>query len=122
MSGLFTDWLELPIRKRRKSGTRKWLRDPMTASMRAPMPGKYVEVYTYMTARLMKRQGKELPDFMAEKLERGLTQYEEYTLENIKSDIYRARGGEIDTPLLNVMRSFKKENERKKDDPHLSLF
>ncbi len=89
----------------------------MTASMRAPMPGEYVEVYTYLTARLMKRQGKELPDFMAEKLERGLTQYEEYTLNNIRGDIYRARGGEIDTPLLNVMRSFKKEIERKKDAP-----
>ena len=94
----------------------------MTASMRAPMPGEYVEVYIYLTARLMKRQGKELPNFMAEKLERGLTQYEEYTLENIKGDIYRARGGEIDTPLLNVMRSFKKEIGRKKDDPQLSSF
>ena len=93
----------------------------MTASMRAPMPGEYVEVYIYLTARLMKRQGKELPDFMAEKLERGLTKYEEYTLENIRSDIYRARGGEIDTPLLNAMRAFKKEIERKKDDPQLSL-
>ena len=91
----------------------------MTASMRAPMPGEYVEVYIYLTARLMKRQGKELPDFMAEKLERGLTQYEEYTLKDLKSDIYRKRGGEIDTPLLNVMRAFKKEVERKKDAPSL---
>ncbi|MCE5249405.1 hypothetical protein LLG96_04210 [bacterium] len=39
----------------------------MTASMRAPMPGEYAEVYVYLTARLMKRQGTELPDFMAEK-------------------------------------------------------
>jgi len=94
----------------------------MTASMRAPMPSEYVEVYTYLTARLMKKRGTELPDFMADKLERGLTQYEEYTLENIKGDIYRARGGEIDTPLLNVMRAFKKEIERKKNEPQLSLF
>ena len=94
----------------------------MTASMRAPIPSEYVEIYTYLTARLMERQGKELPDFMAEKLERGLTQYEEYTLENIKGDIYRARGGEIDTPLLNMMRAFKKEIDKKKDEPQLSLF
>ena len=94
----------------------------MTASMRAPMPGEYVEVYIYLTARLMKKRGTELPGFMAENLERGLTQYEEYTLENIRGDIYRARGGEIDTPLLNVMRAFKKEIERKKDEPQLSLF
>ena len=94
----------------------------MTASMRAPMPSEYVEVYIYLTSRPMKKRGTELPDFMAEKLERGLTTYEEYTLENIRGDIYRARGREIDTPLLNVMRTLKKEMERKKDDPQLSLF
>lgn len=94
----------------------------MTASMRAPMPSEYVEVYVYLTARLMKKQGKELPDFMAEKLEKGLSQYEEHNLNDLKSDIYRKRGGEIDTPLLNVMRTFKNEIERKKNDPQLSLF
>lgn len=89
----------------------------ITASMRAPMPGEYVEVYIYLTARLMKRQGKELPNFMAEKLERGLTQQEEYDLKELRSMLFDKRGGEIDTPLLNVMRSFKKEIERKKDAP-----
>ena len=89
----------------------------MTASMRAPMPSEYVEVYVYLTARLMKKRGTKLPDFMAEKLEKGLTQYEEHTLNDLKSDIYRKRGGEIDTPLLNVMRTFNQEIERKKDAP-----
>ena len=94
----------------------------MTASMRAPIPHEYAEIYIFLVARLMKKRGKELPDFMAEKLEKGLTQYEEHTLKDLASDIYRNRGGEIDTPLLNVMRTFKKEIERKKDDPQLSLF
>jgi len=89
----------------------------MTASMRAPMPSEYVEIYTFLTAKVMKRQGKELPDFMAEKLERGLTQQEEYELKELRSMLFDKRGGEIDTPLLNVMRSFKKEIERKKDAP-----
>ena len=94
----------------------------MTASMRAPMPSEYVEIYTYLTARLMKRQGKELPDFMAEKLERGLTRQEEYDLKELRSMIFDKRGGEIDTPLLNVMRTLRKEIDRKETDPQLSLF
>jgi hypothetical protein len=94
----------------------------MTASMRAPMPGEYVEIYTYLTARLMKRQGKELPDFMTEKLERGLTRQEEYELNELRYMIYNKRGGEIDTPLLNAMRTLRKEIDRKETDPQLSLF
>ena len=94
----------------------------MTASMRAPMPSEYVEVYIYLTARLMKRQGKELPDFMAEKLERGLTQQEEYDLKELRSMLFDKRGGEIDTLLLNVMRSLRKEIDGKESDPQLSLF
>ncbi len=94
----------------------------MTASMRAPMPSEYVEIYVYLTAKVMKRQGKELPDFMEEKLERGLTQQEEYDLKEFRSMIFDKRGGKIDTPLLNVMRTFKKEIDRKKTDPQLSLF
>ena len=93
----------------------------MTASMRSPMPGEYVEVYVYLTAKIMKQRGKELEIFMTEKLEKGLTQYEERTLLDLKADIFRKRGGEIDSPLLNAMRAFKKEVNRKKDDPQLSL-
>ena len=94
----------------------------MTASMRAPMPSEYVEIYVYLTAKVMKRQGKELPDFMEEKLERGLTQQEEYDLKELRSMIFDKRGGEIDTPLLNAMRTLKKDIDRKKTDPQLSLF
>lgn len=94
----------------------------MTASMRAPIPHEYAEIYIFLTARLMKRRGTELLDFMAEKLEKGLTQYEEQTLKDLRNDIYRKRGGEIDTPLLNLMRAFRKEIDKKKDDPQLSLF
>ncbi len=92
----------------------------MTASMRGPIPSEYVEIYVFLTARLIQKRGQKLPDFMTEKLERGLTQYEEHTLNDLKSDIYRKRGGEIDTPLLNVMRAFKKEIEKKKDVPAIA--
>ena len=94
----------------------------MTASMRAPMPSEYVEIYVYLTAKVMKRQGKELPDYMEEKLERGLTQQEEYDFKELRSMIFDKRGGEIDTPLLNAMRTLKKDIGRKKTDPQLSLF
>ncbi len=94
----------------------------MTASMRAPIPHEYAEIYIFLTARLMKKRGTELFDFMTEKLEKGLTQYEEQTLQNLRNDIYHKRGGDIDTPLLNAMRSFKQEIDRKADDPQLSLF
>ena len=52
----------------------------MTASMRAPMQSEYVEIHVYLTACIMKKQGRELTDFMGENLERGLTQQEEYDL------------------------------------------
>ena len=61
-----------------------------------------------------------MPDFLAGKLERGLTQQEEYDLKELRSMIFDKRGGEIDTPLLNVMRAFRKEIDKKKDDPQLS--
>ena len=94
----------------------------MTASMRAPMPSEYVEIYVYLTACLMKRQGKELTDFMTEKLKRGLTRQEEYDLKELRSMIFDKRGGEIDTPLLNAMRTLRKEIDKKETDPQLSLF
>ena len=105
-----------------KIGDAEVIAYPMTASMRAPMPSEYVEIYTYLTAKVMKQQGKELPDFMAEKLERGLTQQEEYDLKELRSMIFDKRGGEIDTPLLNAMRTLRKEIDRKETDPQLSLF
>ena len=63
-----------------------------------------------------------MPDFMTEKLERELTSQEEYDLKELRFTIFDKRGGEIDTPLLNAMRTLRKEIDRKETDPQLSLF
>jgi hypothetical protein len=93
----------------------------MTASLRAPMHHEYAEVYIYLTGKLVQKQGRKIEGFMTEKLERGLTRDEERVLQDLRHSIYRARGGEIDTPLLSAMRELKKEINRRKDDPQLSL-
>ena len=81
----------------------------MTAALRAPLTHEYTEIYIYLTAKLtQKREGVKLdPDFQ-EKLDRGLTEWEQQELEQLKSDIYRKRGGEVRNPLLDTMRDFKK--------------
>ncbi len=94
----------------------------MTASMRAPIPHEYAVIYIFLAARLMKKRGRVVLDFMEEKLEKGLTQCEEQKLQNLRNDIYHKRGGDIDTPLLNAMRTFKQEIDSKADNPQLSLF
>ena len=84
----------------------------MTASMRAPLPHDLAQIYFYLTAKVMERQGKGLPDFMQEKLNRGLEPDEERELKDLKAHIYQTRGRDIDHPLLNAMRDFKKRCDR----------
>jgi hypothetical protein len=84
----------------------------MTASLRAPMPHEYVEIYQYLTARLLKRVGREIPEDFRKKLETGLSKYEADELKDLKQKIYNARGGEIRHPLLDMLRAFKRECEK----------
>lgn len=93
----------------------------MTSSLRSPMYHEYAEIYVYLTAKVIQKQGRIIEDFMIEKLNRGLSRDEERMLEDLRHSLYRARGGEIDTPLLSAMRELKKEIDRMKDDPQLSL-
>lgn len=78
-----------------------------TASLRAPMSHEMNEIYVYLTAKLMKRQGMEVFPFMQEKLEKGLSTYEGRELADLKSRLYRARGGEIHNPILDALRALK---------------
>jgi len=81
----------------------------MTASLHAPMSTEYANIYFYLTARLMKKRGiEELPDFVQEAFDRGLTDYEKQELNELQTMIYRKRGGEIDAPLLNTLREIKR--------------
>ena len=76
----------------------------MPATMRAPIPSEYVNIYLNLSGKLVLKRGMELPDDLREHVDKGLTRYEEDCLRDLRHDIYRARGGEIDNPLLNALR------------------
>jgi len=80
-----------------------------TASLHSMMSEVYCEVYFYLSAKLMNRRGCKLHGFLEEKLQKGLNQYEERTLEELRCMIYNSRGGEISHPILNAMRELKNE-------------
>jgi hypothetical protein len=81
----------------------------MTASMRAPMPYYYTEIYIWAAAKLSKEHGKPLHDFMEEALKKGLSQDEQRELKELRRDLWLKRGGRVRTPLLDALREFKKE-------------
>ena len=79
-----------------------------TAALRAPLTSEFSEIYIYLSAKLMRSQGKELEPFMQEAIDRGLSNWEEHELNELRHHIYTRRGGEVSNPLLDVMREFKK--------------
>ena len=88
-----------------------------TLSLRAPMDHELTEAYIWLTAKLMKRKNpdSELPDFMGAKLKAGLAPDEARELADLKRELYRARGGEIHTPLLDAMRQLRKDVQRRRE-------
>ena len=90
----------------------------MTSALRAPLDSEHAEIYIYLTAKLMKKRGKKLEDFMEKKLTNGLTDQEARYLRELESMIYDKRGGEINHPVLNMLRGMNKnikvEGERLK--------
>lgn len=95
----------------------------MTASLEAPLGSDYTNIYVYLTAHVLKRQRKKgIPDFMTEQLERGLSPDEERTLQDLRHTIYRKRGGDIDTPILNVLRQLKNGTCKEPDTQQTTLF
>lgn len=83
-----------------------------TASLRQPLSHEDVEVYMYLTTRLAKKTGREIPDDIRKE---KLGKYEEYHLEELKRMIYTKRGGEIQHPLLSVLREMKKAYKKKRE-------
>ena len=92
-----------------------------TAGLVQPLDSEQANIYIYLTAKLIDRKGRDLdPDFK-EALERGLNSDEERELEQLKSMIYSKRGGEIDAPMLNMMRAFKSVVDKEMSDPQKKL-
>ena len=87
----------------------------MTTALQAPISREYTNIYMFLLAKLTKRRNKEMPGFLKESLKRGLIGDEERELRELQDMIYHKRGGEIQHPILNFMRKFKKEVDRKEE-------
>ena len=81
-----------------------------TASLGAPLSHEYTNIYLYLSTQVMKKRAKDIPEDIKRE---ELTDYEKGYLEELKADIYRKRGGEIDHPVLNLMREMKKRAKKK---------
>lgn len=116
-AGTLPEWLKQEVREERltlgivdavkkteKVGDAEVCTYLYTASLTAPMPHNWNGIYLFLAARLMRRRGKQIPDFMAEKLEAGLVPDEARELESLRRELYRRRGGEIAHPLLDALR------------------
>ncbi len=75
-----------------------------TAGLTGPMPPELIAVYQYVAAVVLKRLDLPLLEPMARRLEAGLTPKESQALERLKRKLYHDRGGEIEHPVLNVLR------------------
>lgn len=91
-----------------------------TASLRAPLTHEDSEIYMYITTQLAKRRKTKLPKGMKKE---KLTEYEQSLLEQMRRMIYDKRGGEIEHPVLDMLRVMKKECKKQeaKDPGQLLL-
>ena len=90
-----------------------------TLNLKQNVSHEISQIYFYLCGKVMKKslafKNKELPDFIKKKLKQGLVDDEERQLKELKYDLYRIRGGKINSPLLNILRAFSKRSERKRN-------
>lgn len=91
----------------------------MTASQRAPLPHNLTEIYLYLTTKVMKHRGTIIPDDIRKT---ELSRDQERKLQELKYMIYSKRGGDIQHPVLEVMRQLKKEVHKEKSIAEKTLF
>lgn len=88
-----------------------------TANLRGNISHEHSEIFIYLTGKCMikyqKIKEEDLPDFVREKLKKGLSQDEEYYLNILKQDLFRVRGGEIYSPLIDALKSLKSHEKTK---------
>ena len=94
------------------------------ATMAHPMDRDYSDIYLYLTTKLMlrtKRVTREnLPDIFREIFQKGLTDYQESLLRELRQKIFKARGGEISHPVFDALKEvFKEAKEKVKKDKKL---
>jgi hypothetical protein len=92
-----------------------------TASMRAPMGSEHVQIYLHLASKLMKRRGMEVPADI-DVAEGDLRPGEKDELKSLRRELWRLRGGRIQHPLLEAMRSLKLDAEQRRDGYQATLF
>ena len=84
----------------------------MTASLVAPMSRDYTEIYLYISARLMTKKGmmteEQALETAGEIWKRGLDEYQRGLLNDLKYQLYRKRGGDIQHPLISLLKELQK--------------
>lgn len=78
-----------------------------TRALVAPMGSELSEIYIYLAAKLAKQRNPnaQLEDFMEAKLKKGLTEWEQHELDDLKRTLYSERGGKIRHPILDDLRA-----------------
>jgi len=80
----------------------------MTASLAAPLPHNLTEIYCYLITKNMRQKGIDAAVYV-DICKAELNSDEKRKLQELKFMIYEKRGGEIQHPLLDFMRQFKKD-------------
>lgn len=81
-----------------------------TLNLTQPVSREYTQIYLYVSTKLMKKRGIEVPkDIEVTELNSD----EERELNDLRYDLYRKRGGEIRSPLFDVLKEFKKSCKRR---------
>lgn len=79
-----------------------------TANLKGPISHEWTQIYFYLSGTLLRRrQSEDLPDFIGEKLDQGLTEDEKRELTDLRRMIFQKRGGEVSHPLFDALRAIK---------------
>lgn len=81
----------------------------MPVTMRGPITHEYFEIYMYICTKVCDRVGKHVPDDIRQD---SLDPDAERELKDLRRTIFTKRGGNIQHPVLNFMRDFKKETQK----------
>ena len=75
-----------------------------TLGLKVPLTEQYTRIYLYLCTTLMEKQGKKVPEEIKVK---ELDEYDSGQLKKLKRDLYKKRGGEIQHPLIEMLKNFK---------------
>jgi len=83
----------------------------MTASLAGPPPHNVAQIQLYLGTKVCDRSERPIPDDIRVT---ELTPDQENELKSLRREIWKARGGRISDPLLDVMRNISREGEKRK--------